>query len=294
MKTTKILLLLLITLLSACHVKKYNQQADNKNPDAKEVLLLGTFHYNNPGADVVKSDVFDVMSDDGQKQVEELANKIVKYNPSKIFTEWEVEDQDNLDSAYEKYLNGSYFDNENLSNFQRKNEIFQLAFRVAKKLKYKKVYAIDSTENPFDYPLVIEAMSENNQDALKANLEQTLKSFGEEASNDAASLSLEEIYLKTNTHKHSSKNIELYTETLIKAGSLQNSAGADVVAQWYKRNLRMWANIQKQVTQEDKRVMVLLGSGHTAILDQIIAYNSQWKVADLRKILTGHYYEAEF
>ncbi len=289
----KLIGLLFVVLLTGCHYKNQTPNSFVKN-DAKEILLIGTFHFNNPGADVVKNDVFDVMTENGQQQLEQLTDKIVKFKPTKIFTEWEVADQEALNKLYQKYLNGTYFDDKSLSDFYRKGEIFQLAFRVAKKLNHKKVYAIDPTEKSFDYPLVMKAIEENKQNKLKAQLEKTMKEFGEQATKDAETLSLEEIYLKTNTLEQNIANIEIYTELLIKAGSLQNSAGAEVVAQWYKRNLRMWANIQKQINEKDKRVMVLLGSGHTAILDQIVSRNSHWKTADLKKVLNGSYVNVDF
>ncbi len=289
----KYISLLLIILLSACHYKNQTPHTQVKG-NAKEVLLLGTFHFNNPRADVVKNEVFDVMTDNGQQQLKQLADKLTKFKPTKIFTEWEVDDQENLNKLYQKYLDGTYFDDKTLSDFYRKGEIFQLAFRVAKKLNHKKVYAIDPTEKPFDYPLVMKAIEENNQDTLKVQLDQTMKNFGEQATKDAETLNLEEIYLKTNTLEQNIANIEIYTELLIKAGDLNNSAGADVVAQWYKRNLRMWGNIQKQVNKDDKRIMVLLGAGHTAILNQIVSYNSHWKAADLRKVFNGSYIDVDF
>ena len=35
----------------------------------KEALLIGTFHYNNPGADVAKTKSFDILSEDSQLEL---------------------------------------------------------------------------------------------------------------------------------------------------------------------------------------------------------------------------------
>lgn len=294
MKPINIIILISLILLSACHIKKYDHEAGINKPDAREILLLGSFHYNNPGADVVKSKVFDVMTDNGQKQLEALSNKILKYNPSKIFVEWDVEDQENLDKLYQKYIDGIYFDDKSMSDFYVKNEIFQLGFRIAKKLKHKKVYAIDYMHTTFDYPTVLQAMSEHKQGGLKKELDEMIKNIGTETDKMMSNMTLEELYLHLNQLSEASRNIGFYTEFMVRAGDLKNSAGVELVSEWYKRNLFMWSHIQKQVTKEDKKIMVLLGAGHTAILDQIISRNHNWKIADLRKVFNGIYFEVEF
>jgi hypothetical protein len=289
----KLISLLLITLLSACHLKVANPNI-NKYPDAKEALLLGTFHFNNPGGDAVKNDVLDVMDTDGQQQLEQLANKIVKYKPSKIFVEWDIQDQESLDKLYQKYVEGTYFDDKKLSDFYRKNEIFQLGFRVAKKLKHKKVYAVDYSNIDLDFPAVMQAISDSKQTDLKKEFDETIKKMGEETSKKMATMTLEEIYLDGNRPEEVSANIELYTELTIKAGALENTAGAEMVSQWYKRNLLIWSNIQKIVDENDTRIFVLFGGGHTAILDQLIARNRNWKVADMRRVFNGRYIDVDF
>jgi hypothetical protein len=53
----------------------------------KEVLLIGTFHFNNPGLDVAKINTFNVMSDKSQAELETMSDKIKAFNPDKIFVE---------------------------------------------------------------------------------------------------------------------------------------------------------------------------------------------------------------
>ncbi len=293
----KILTLTLVAftfLLTSCATNiKHNDVSINK-ADAKEILLLGTFHYNNPGMDAVKHDVLDVMTDDGQKQLEELADKIVKYKPSKIFVEWNLTEQDKLDKLYQKYLNGTYFEDKNLSDFYRKNEIFQLGFRIAKKLGHRKVYGVDYSNVTMDFEAMMKSMNDAKQQDLQAQLNSTLEEMGKKISKQMATMSLEELYIDDNKPEEVAANIELYNEISVKAGTLENTAGATMVSQWYKRNLLIWSSIQKIVDENDKKVMVLFGGGHTAILDQIVRYNRNWKTADLRKVLNGKYIDIDF
>ena len=56
-----------------------------KNPT--EILVIGTYHFNNPGLDVAKYKVLDIMDEKPQKQLEEISSAIAKFKPTKIFTE---------------------------------------------------------------------------------------------------------------------------------------------------------------------------------------------------------------
>jgi hypothetical protein len=291
----KLLTLVAFTfLLTSCATNIKHNEASLNKADAKEILLLGTFHYNNPGMDAVKHDVLDVMAENGQKQLEKLADKIVKYKPSKIFVEWNLNEQDELDKLYQKYLNGTYFKDENLSDFYRKNEIFQLGFRIAKKLGHSKIYGVDYSNVAMDFEAMMKAISDAKQQGLQEKFNSTLEEMGKNISEKMATMSLEEIYIDDNKPEEVAANIELYNEISVKAGTLENTAGATMVSQWYKRNLLIWSSIQKIVNENDKKVMVLFGGGHTAILDQIVRYNRNWKKADLRKVLNGSYVDIEF
>jgi hypothetical protein len=110
----------------------------------KEVLLIGTFHFNNPGFDVAKINTFNVMSDKSQAELETMSDKIKAFNPDKIFVEWEYNEQTGLDSLYDLYVKNQYFDfvkkKYPKSTFYTQNEIVQLAFRVAKKANHAQVY----------------------------------------------------------------------------------------------------------------------------------------------------------
>ena len=80
--------------------------------------------------------------------MEELSIAIKKFNPAKIFVEWPYDEQDGLDSLYNLYKRETYFENDSLSDFHKKNEIFQLAFRIAKLNNLNGVTAIDYLVNP--------------------------------------------------------------------------------------------------------------------------------------------------
>ncbi|WP_338768279.1 DUF5694 domain-containing protein [Bernardetia sp. ABR2-2B] len=260
------------------------QNSEQRKPT--EVLLFGTFHFNNPGLDAAKTKSFDIESEQSQAELDEITDKIKVYNPSKIFVEWEYNEQEELDSLYDLYLKGTYFENPELSDFYKKNEIFQLAFRAAKKLGHHKVYAMDYTDVNFPFDSLMKVAQKNNQSALQNEIMQTIEEFS--ASFDAqidADKSLKEILYFLNNSSLRQKDVALYTQTINEIGSIDNFAGAYLASEWYRRNLYMLSIMQRQVTNEDEKVMILLGSSHVTLINEIISSHSRLKGVELQKIL---------
>ena len=130
-----------------------------------ELLLIGTFHFHNPGADLAKMKTFDVMTPKVQAELEIITNKISQFAPDKIFVEWSSDDQAGLDELYTQYLGGKYeeyikakYPAPKRSDFFLKNEIIQLAFRAGKKAELTKIYALDYNKTSFPYDSVMKAM----------------------------------------------------------------------------------------------------------------------------------------
>ena len=52
---------------------------------------------------------------------------------------------------------------------------------------------------------------------------------------------------------------------------------ADILAMdWYDRNLRIFRNLQNIDAKPNDRILVLFGSGHIAILDQLLASSPEY------------------
>lgn len=51
----------------------------------------------------------------------------------------------------------------------------------------------------------------------------------------------------------------------------EDYAGPDLVATWYRRNLRIMANLRRAIRGEHDRVLVVYGQGHIPLLRQFTA-----------------------
>lgn len=287
MKNRLIPILILSALISCTEKVKTESTTVTVSDEKKEILLIGTFHYNNPGADVVKTKSFDILSEKSQTELEQISGSLKEYNPSKVFVEWPYNEQKELDSLYHLYIENNYFTNDSLSDFYLKNEIFQLAFRVAKKNNLDKVYGIDYNETEFPYEKVMNDIESNHQIQLKDKIEKTITKFTTDFDYMIDSgASLKELTLALNTKEMKYASNDIHNNKFSVAGSIDEFNGVYLTSEWYKRNLYMWSLIQKHTSNADKKIMVLACSSHTAMLELFIKENRAWKIKELKDVIT--------
>lgn len=287
MKNRLIPILILSALISCTEKIKTESTTVTVSDEKKEILLIGTFHYHNPGADVAKTKSFDILSENSQTELEQISGSLKEYNPSKVFVEWPYNEQEELDSLYHLYLENNYFTNDSLSDFYLKNEIFQLAFRVAKKNNLDKVYGIDYNETEFPYESVMNDIESNHQIQLKEKIEKSITKFTTDFDDMIDSgASLKELTLALNTKEMKYASNDIHNNILSQAGSINEFNGVYLTSEWYKRNLYMWSLIQKHTSNADKKIMVLAGSSHTAMFELFIKENKAWKIKELKDVIT--------
>jgi len=260
------LILLLITSI--------NVLAQSKK---KQILLVGTFHFENPGLDVAKLATFNVMTDRSQKELETIASKIQKFGPDKIFVEWNHEKQNALDKFYNK--------NSDSLMKSKADEIVQIALRSAKKLGHKKLFAIDYHHADFPYDSLINGLKEAKQLELLKENEKAIKAFETDFNEMAKNKTLTEILLYENATKTLEQSNGLYISLMNPAGKLDNFVGAYLVSEWYRRNLYMYSLVQKLTESTDEKVMVLLGAGHIAMFREFVKMDSNFEIVELKNVL---------
>lgn len=290
MKYFRIVLLglLLITVFYNCKNEEQREGLENDltaRKNQKEVLLIGTFHYNNPGADVAKTKSFDILKEKPQEELDFIANKIAAFKPSKIFVEWDYDEQPELDSLYQLYQKDKYFTNDSLNDFYRKNEIFQLAFRAAKKGEVTQIKGIDyKTEFPFDSLMTV--LDKNGQVEIQSRIGEMIETFtsGFDKKIEKGESLLDLTYYLNSPELREVSN-EFHNQIPLLAGSRDNFIGPFLTSEWYKRNLYMWSLVQKGIEKNDERIMILVGASHATTMKDFIDENQDWKVIELKSIV---------
>lgn len=260
-----------------------------KNPT--EILVIGTYHFNNPGLDVAKYKVLDIMDEKPQKQLDEISTAIAKFRPTKIFTEWELKNQLALDTLYNKYLEGVYSDYVEKKYPKRKfythNEIVQLAFRTAKKSNLKKVHAIDFQGTSFDFDSVMKFTDSIRLPNFKKDAMADIKGIETKSNALFAQNDLLKCLYYYNSKELREVDIPWYVGKINDSDKLGTYVGAFLASEWYRRNLYMLANIQKQTEAGDKRIMVLAGASHITMFLDLLKHDANYKIVELKEVMNA-------
>ncbi len=254
-----------------------------------EILVIGTYHFNNPGLDVAQYKVLDIMGEKPQKQLEEISSAIAKFKPTKIFTEWELKDQLALDTLYNQYRDGTYFEYVAKKYPKRKfyvqNEIIQLAFRAAKKLNHKKVYAIDYQETSFDFDSIMKFADTIRLPSFKKDVMTDIKDTETKSNALFATNDLLKCLYYFNSKDLRETDIPWYVGKINDSDKLGTYIGAFLASEWYRRNLYMLANIQKQTEISDNRIMVLAGASHVTMFLDLLKHDTNYKIVELEDVM---------
>src|SRR5688572_23768351 len=100
-----------------------------------QVMLLGTYHFANPGRDVIKQDIDDVLQPRRQAELEDLVSRLASWQPDRIAVEQPISRTDTVRARYARYLAKALPPN--------RNEVVQIGFRLASRLGHDAVYPID-------------------------------------------------------------------------------------------------------------------------------------------------------
>ena len=224
-----------------------------------QVMLIGTFHFKNPGKDVVKVTDVDIFTEESQQYLQAFAQRVAAFRPTHILLEYNPENESLINQRYSDYLAGNYE--------LGANEIYQLGFRIAKAAGLKGVQSFDHRELNWEAEPMFEYAKQHDSPEMAAFNEIIADhTKGEEQAR--ASMGLGELLKRSNDPVQDRKNMDLYLATN-SIGVRDGYSGADATASWWQRNFRMYANIQ-QVAKPGERIIAIGGSGHTAILKQLL------------------------
>lgn len=239
-----------------------------------KVMLLGMFHFANPGRDMVKTRVINVMTPDNQAYLDDLASRMAAFQPTDVLVECSPADQAKYDESFRAYVAGRFV--------LPTNETYQIGYRVAKRAGLSRVTCFDEDAVGWNAQPMFEYM-EKNQPEAKKSLEATFQSLGAAMDNEQATLSLTALLQLANDPARDALNKSIYLRTNdVDAGG--GFVGADAAASWWHRNFRMYANIQKAAAP-GRRVIVLAGQGHSAILKDLLAVDDRRAAEDVRTYL---------
>ncbi len=261
-------------------------------PRAK-IMVLGMFHFHNPGLDSYKPKYkVDILSQKRQKELEAVLAALERYAPTRIAIEVDRKHDTAINKKYAEYLARSLALGE--------SEVYQVGFKLAKRLGHKKLYAVDAPRRHY--------LSNEEYEKKNAGTQKAYESFLAVNPGAAQWLFLIEGYEKFYSLRDAHQAGHTLGEhlLLINSASFQKAShgiyvmgwgishegleygNADSISSWYNRNLRIVENIQRITSSPDERILLIIGSGHVPIIYHALDTSPQYDVIDFATYFGHH------
>lgn len=219
-----------------------------------QVMLIGLWHFDNPGLDAVKFKSIDVMRPAEQAYLEGLAVRLARFKPTRILLEYQPKDDERFNARLADWQAGKFK--------LEVNEIYQIGFRLAKAAGLKSVQGFDVRDVPGDESAWADIMKDPaHAQKLGAMIEELSRIMNQAHS----TLDTRGLLLRNNSEEEDRLNKSFYLWLSSIGTPAKPYLGADLATQWWQRNFRMYHHIQK-AAQPGERVVVIAGQGHTAVM----------------------------
>ncbi|MEY2473293.1 MAG: hypothetical protein QOK28_2622 [Actinomycetota bacterium] len=240
--------------------------------DPVDVLLIGTFHLQGGDNHVHNADVDDMLSPRRLAEIDEVVAGLARFEPTAVAVEFPCDMQETLDGLYRRYCDGTLP--------PQASEVFQFGMRVARDAGHQRVLAIDVQEPDW--------WDEGFEEFVAADPERTRRwqavmDDGDRSNDEESALlatsTVRDVLAWINSPEHRRAALGDYLHDQIWLNELGNWIGADMVARWFQRNMRIAAALDR-LAQPGDRVLVIYGGGHTPLLDYFWRWNKTMRVAD--------------
>lgn len=229
-----------------------------------QVLIVGTYHFGNPGLDLHNVKTDDVRTPAKQAELVDLVARLARFNPNKIAVE-AVSDRDDLTT---KKFDG--FTPETLT--KDADERVQIAFRLARKLGHKSVYGIDEQSDQIDYfpyDKVQNYAKTHGQTATLDTLNAEVAMMINKMEADQKTKSVREMLLWQNQPDRIDADHRNFYYAMLALGDSHTQPGADLNGYWYLRNAKIFAKLT-QIAKPGDRILVTFGAGHSYWLRHLV------------------------
>ncbi len=255
-----------------------------RNEPRAYVLVLGVFHFQDAGRDTYKPVfTFDVRSPARQKELDQVLTKLAAWKPTRIAIEQDVDLQPRLDSLFARYPAGG------LDTLR--NEIYQIGFKLAKRLGLSDVAAVDADASPLDSAMTQQEW-ENRQKALvrgplsTTNWDARFTALYRADDSLKAIRSLSETLIYANSPERLATGHGHYLVNNLLNGAPGDYFGADgFVSAWYNRNIRIYSNLVRLIRTPAERVLLIIGAGHVPILRHLLQSSPVVRLDEVSAVL---------
>lgn len=238
-----------------------------------EVLNFATFHMQyTPDANKVEFDQYDKKN---KVETYEIAKKLAKFKPTVILVEVVPNKNEVLQNDYQNFLKSK--------NYKTKfgGEIALIAYEIGKIAGVKKIYGIDEQETAaYNYNIGNELKNQVDSLTSKNYLKSVIAKFKELEKKST----LEKLKFY-NTREGLDIFFNANADILTYNSTQGNFEGADEASKFYRRNLRIFSNINQIPLTKNDRVFIIMGASHTAFINDFMKRSPKYELMDVSKYL---------
>ncbi len=236
-----------------------------------EVMILATFHMDNPGLDLHNMTVPDVLLPQYQEQIRRVTDALARFKPTQVHVEARPEW---VPDAYACYLADK--------SPPSRNEIEQIGFRLAKAAGAKALHGIDA-EIELPLAAVLDWAAAHDQGRLDA-LNATVEGWVKEEEEALRTRGIPFVYRRMNKPERIIKEHATAYRSMLYYGQGSEQPGAEYLAAWYRRNAIICANMV-QLSKPGDRIVAIFGSGHAFLLRQGVSEMPGFKLVEANDFL---------
>lgn len=212
------------------------------------VILIGTYHFANPGQDKANVESVDVTVPKRQAELRAVTEALARFEPTFVGVEWPAEA---ATEQYARYREGRLAPSS--------NEVVQLGFRLAKQVGLERVHGLDvAGDFPFE-PLSAWAKANGKAGDLDALMAQA-QGITTRITVLQSTHSIGGVLREMNTSQSLDEAAGFYAEFL-RYGHDAEQPGVELNAAWAKRNFGICARLLQALKPGD-RAVVFYGQGH--------------------------------
>lgn len=234
------------------------------------VLMVGSYHMSNPGMDQFNLEADDVLAPGRQAEIRSVVDALAGFQPTKVAVEAPWADS----ATYARW--NEYVDGE---RELRKSEEEQIGFRLAHLSGHETIYPIDVRLQLDDEalgPLIAENLAfQEKMGALQGLGQAAMEMMG----GWLADGTIGEVLYKMNAPESIEWAHVPYVAYFVPIVDAEVYGGADMVADWYKRNLRIFANLTR-ISEPGDRIFIIYGQGHIKILKDLVVESPDFCLVD--------------
>lgn len=238
---------------------KQQQAVQQQDTNKIKVLNFGTMHLSGSGDAYAST----TNSNDSvvKHKLQKVIDKLVAFKPTVICIEIPWESNDHIAATYKKYIK----DQTHRLNWSE--EVNVLGLEVGRLSNTKRIYGIDNPSG-LEWGRLVEMANTKKEDSIfLKNILDGYEGFYK--------LDILEQFKKMNSTEYKRETFDLYNFLATTYETEEKRyEGSEIVAGFYKRNLQMYTNFRAIPLSKDDRVLIILGTTHTAYLDEFIGNSS--------------------